>query len=197
MLPLYHLGLRTHRRVHFRLDDRHPVGASQHQKIAVIDDRIAFVGGLDLTASRWDSRAHLPGDEHRCGPDGSRYGPFHDVQMAVDGEAARALVRIAPFTVINLVAGATRVRLRDFVIGTLLVMTPGVLVFTLFARSLARSARDPGWATGLATVALAAGIAAALALLYRRMRYDGAGEAGRPADASASGPMPNNGNNAP
>ncbi|NIQ94797.1 MAG: hypothetical protein GWN87_11745, partial [Desulfuromonadales bacterium] len=54
-LPLVKLGWQTHNRVHFRMDDRHPVGASHHQKIVVVDDRIAFVGGFDLARCRWDT----------------------------------------------------------------------------------------------------------------------------------------------
>jgi phosphatidylserine/phosphatidylglycerophosphate/cardiolipin synthase-like enzyme len=30
-------------------------GASHHPKIVVIDDAIAFVGGLDLARGRWDT----------------------------------------------------------------------------------------------------------------------------------------------
>ncbi|MFU8857646.1 MAG: VTT domain-containing protein [Deferrisomatales bacterium] len=90
-LPVFHLGWRTHRRVHFHLDDRHPVGASHHQKIVVIDDAVAFVGGIDLTKNRWDTPAHEPDDPLRRAPNGTPYGPFHDVQMVVEGEAAAAL----------------------------------------------------------------------------------------------------------
>ncbi|UCE86446.1 MAG: hypothetical protein JSU66_01535, partial [Deltaproteobacteria bacterium] len=90
-LPLYRLGLRTHRRVHFRLDDRHPVGASHHQKIVVVDDALAFVGGLDITSCRWDTREHRARDPRRRDPGFEEYAPFHDVAMAVDGDAARAL----------------------------------------------------------------------------------------------------------
>jgi phosphatidylserine/phosphatidylglycerophosphate/cardiolipin synthase-like enzyme/uncharacterized membrane protein YdjX (TVP38/TMEM64 family) len=80
-----------HRRFHFRFDDRHPLGASHHQKVVVVDDAIAFVGGLDLTQRRWDTREHLPGDVRRRDPGGRLYGPFHDAQILVDGEAAAAL----------------------------------------------------------------------------------------------------------
>lgn len=90
-LPVYKFNWRTHRRLHFRLDGEHPVGASHHQKIVVVDDRVAFVGGIDLTAGRWDTPAHAPGDPRRTDPGGNRYGPFHDVTMVVDGDAARAL----------------------------------------------------------------------------------------------------------
>ncbi|HSO20226.1 MAG TPA: hypothetical protein VLT88_12240, partial [Desulfosarcina sp.] len=92
--PRYKLKWRTHKRIHFALDGRHPVGASQHQKIVVIDDALAFVGGFDLSQGRWDTSRHRPKDERRVDPDGRNYAPFHDVQMAVDGEAARVLGRL-------------------------------------------------------------------------------------------------------
>ena len=41
--------LAAHRRLHFKKDDAHPVGAAHHQKLVVIDDQLAFCGGLDLT----------------------------------------------------------------------------------------------------------------------------------------------------
>ncbi|WP_372400068.1 VTT domain-containing protein [Azospirillum sp. HJ39] len=81
----------THRRLQYRLDGDHPTGACHHQKMLVIDDRVAFCGGLDITANRWDTRAHHAHDPRRRQPDGKPYEPFHDVMMAVDGAAARAL----------------------------------------------------------------------------------------------------------
>jgi phosphatidylserine/phosphatidylglycerophosphate/cardiolipin synthase-like enzyme/uncharacterized membrane protein YdjX (TVP38/TMEM64 family) len=84
-------GLRRHRRIRVRLDANHPFGASHHQKVVVIDDSIAFVGGLDLTTHRWDTREHRAEDARRSTPRGVAYGPFHDLQMAVDGDAAAAL----------------------------------------------------------------------------------------------------------
>jgi phospholipase D1/2 len=90
-LPLYKMDWRTHRRLEFRMDGRHPIGASHHQKVVVIDDAIAFVGGLDLTRSRWDTHEHACDQPLRRDPNGKPYAPFHDVQSAVDGDAARAL----------------------------------------------------------------------------------------------------------
>ncbi len=90
-LPAVRLGWPGHRRLHFCMDARHPVGASHHQKILVVDDAIAFVGGLDLTGARWDTSDHRSAHPLRIARDGQSYGPFHDVQAAVDGEAARAL----------------------------------------------------------------------------------------------------------
>lgn len=92
--PRYKLKWRTHKRIHFCLDGHHPVGASQHQKIVVVDDAVAFAGGFDLSKWRWDTPAHRPDDERRVDPDGKSYPPFHDIQMAVDGPAAGALGRL-------------------------------------------------------------------------------------------------------
>jgi len=94
-LPLLRFGFQTHKRIHFRLDDRHPAGASHHQKLAVIDDGLAFAGGLDLAACRWDTPGHAAKDPRRSDPGFESYAPFHDVQAAVDGAAARALGELA------------------------------------------------------------------------------------------------------
>ncbi len=88
--PIYGLGWKPHRRIHFRYDNTHPTGGSHHQKIVVVDDRIAFNGGLDLTCRRWDTCAHAANNEQRVS-EGDPYPPFHDLMMAVEGDAARAL----------------------------------------------------------------------------------------------------------
>jgi phospholipase D1/2 len=90
-LPVYKMGWRTNRRIAFQMDGKHPMGGSQHQKIVVIDDRVAFVGGLDLTRSRWDTTAHAPDEPLRRDANGARYQPFHDVQTMFDGDAAREI----------------------------------------------------------------------------------------------------------
>jgi phosphatidylserine/phosphatidylglycerophosphate/cardiolipin synthase-like enzyme/uncharacterized membrane protein YdjX (TVP38/TMEM64 family) len=89
--PVIKWDLLTHRRLHFHLDENHPVLGSHHQKIVAIDDAIAFVGGLDLTESRWDTPEHRIPDPRRVNAGGESYPPFHDVMMAVDGEAAAVL----------------------------------------------------------------------------------------------------------
>jgi phosphatidylserine/phosphatidylglycerophosphate/cardiolipin synthase-like enzyme/uncharacterized membrane protein YdjX (TVP38/TMEM64 family) len=92
--PIYGFGWTPSRRVHLRYDDTHPVAASQHQKVVVIDDALAFVGGIDLTVRRWDCGDHSPKDPRRTTND-EPYPPFHDTMMAVDGEAARRLAELA------------------------------------------------------------------------------------------------------
>jgi phospholipase D1/2 len=94
-LPVYKLGWSTHRRLHFALDAKHPLGGSHHQKVVVVDDALAFVGGLDLTRSRWDTSEHAARQPLRRDPDGTPYSPFHDVQAMVDGDCARALGMLA------------------------------------------------------------------------------------------------------
>ena len=90
-LPVLTLPWKRHPRISFQMDAKHPIGASQHQKVVVIDDAVAFCGGIDLTKNRWDTPEHQPQNPHRKTPEGDGYGPFHDAQMVVDGDAAASL----------------------------------------------------------------------------------------------------------
>ena len=78
-------------RIHFALDSHHPTGATHHQKIVVVDDRLAFCGGIDVTGGRWDTREHAPGNERRHFPGGKIAKPWHDVTTALLGPVATAL----------------------------------------------------------------------------------------------------------
>ena len=82
-----------HPRIVFKLDSAHPLGCSHHQKIAVIDDRFAVCGGIDMAGDRWDTRDHLDHDPRRKRPGGGLYGPWHDCTMLLEGEAAAVLGR--------------------------------------------------------------------------------------------------------
>ncbi|WP_425450399.1 phospholipase D-like domain-containing protein [Virgifigura deserti] len=84
-----------HSRIHLRLDNKHPLYGAHHQKLVCIDDALAFAGGIDLTVRRWDTDRHAADDPARVDSDGTPYNPVHDLQMAVDGEAARALADLA------------------------------------------------------------------------------------------------------
>ncbi|MCB1307039.1 MAG: hypothetical protein KDK30_02610 [Leptospiraceae bacterium] len=84
-----------HERLHFALDNTVPSGASHHQKVVVIDDSVAFVGGIDLTVNRWDTPDHEPHSERRNKPDGEAYAPFHDIQVMVNGPIAGKLGALA------------------------------------------------------------------------------------------------------
>ncbi|MFP4603392.1 MAG: VTT domain-containing protein [Halochromatium sp.] len=83
-----------HPRLHFIKDGRHPLMASQHQKLVVIDRTIAYCGGSDISKWRWDTNAHRAEEPRRRDPDGDPYPPYHDLQMLVDGDAAVALAEL-------------------------------------------------------------------------------------------------------
>jgi phosphatidylserine/phosphatidylglycerophosphate/cardiolipin synthase-like enzyme/uncharacterized membrane protein YdjX (TVP38/TMEM64 family) len=92
--PVFKLGWQPHRRIVFGLDGHHPLGGAHHQKIIVVDDALAFVGGMDLTRARWDTSDHMPDSPLRQDSHGTRYAPLHDVQAMFDGSAARAMGRL-------------------------------------------------------------------------------------------------------
>ncbi|MFT3925332.1 MAG: VTT domain-containing protein [Myxococcales bacterium] len=91
LLPSYKFGSMAHPRLSYALDGRHQLGAAHHQKMVVIDDGLAFCGGIDLTIRRWDTTLHAPADPNRKDPSGAPYAPMHDVQLAVSGAAAEGL----------------------------------------------------------------------------------------------------------
>ena len=84
----------NHSRLQLKLDTHHPLYAAHHQKIVCIDDSLAFVGGMDLTVERWDTHRHACDDRIRLKEDGSIYEPVHDLQMMIDGEAARSVAEV-------------------------------------------------------------------------------------------------------
>ena len=87
--------------VHYCLDNQHPFGACHHQKIVVIDDELAFVGGMDVALGRWDFREHHPRNKKRIDPGGTyqphsqhAFGPHHDVMFMVAGPVVDDLAHI-------------------------------------------------------------------------------------------------------
>ena len=94
-MPSLALRWKTPPQIDLCLDDAIPLGSSHHQKIVVLDEALAFSGGLDLTIRRWDTIAHDPACRHRVDPYGKPYRAFHDVQMMVDGDAGRVLSDLA------------------------------------------------------------------------------------------------------
>ncbi|MCB2227706.1 MAG: TVP38/TMEM64 family protein [Desulfarculaceae bacterium] len=76
------------------------------------------------------------------------------------------ILPVAPFTVVNLAAGATRVALWPYVLGTFLGVLPNTLAITVFADRLHRLWREPHWQDALVGLA----VLAALALLTWALR---------------------------
>jgi uncharacterized membrane protein YdjX (TVP38/TMEM64 family) len=78
---------------------------------------------------------------------------------------ALRVIPVAPFAVVNMAAGAARVSARDFVIGTVVAMTPGILGLSVLIDRIMAALRHPtfgAWtvvgALLLAMAALFAGI---------------------------------------
>lgn len=92
--PVALLNWLSSERMQFAIDGAHPTGAVPHQKLVVIDDAFALCGGIDFTGDRWDTSEHEHHSRFRRAG-GREYGPRHEVAVAVDGPAARALGELA------------------------------------------------------------------------------------------------------
>jgi phospholipase D1/2 len=91
-------------------------------------------------------------------------------QLDARGLVAVILVRLVPagpYTLVNLVAGASGIRWRDFLLGTLIGMTPGVVLTVGLVHGLQTVWQAPGPYTVAAFGAAAAGV---LALVYAMRR---------------------------
>jgi uncharacterized membrane protein YdjX (TVP38/TMEM64 family) len=73
------------------------------------------------------------------------------------------IVPVAPFTVINIIAGISEIRLRDFAIGSFIGMVPGVMAISLLADRIIAWLRDPSAASILVLVAVIALVVTSLA----------------------------------
>jgi uncharacterized membrane protein YdjX (TVP38/TMEM64 family) len=55
------------------------------------------------------------------------------------------IVPLAPFTIINLAAGASHIRFRDFALGSLLGMVPGITGVILLTDRVENAVKTPGF----------------------------------------------------
>ena len=65
------------------------------------------------------------------------------------------MLPLAPFSVVNIVAGASHIGWRDFLLGTLLGMIPGIVVIATFIDRTVAVVQDPGPHTITVLVAVA------------------------------------------
>jgi uncharacterized membrane protein YdjX (TVP38/TMEM64 family) len=77
------------------------------------------------------------------------------------------LLPIAPFTIVNLVAGASHIRLRDFMIGSTFGMVPGILLTVTFAHQLLNAIRHPGVGSVAAMLAIGMALVGISVMLQR------------------------------
>ncbi len=78
----------------------------------------------------------------------STHGKLHAFSELVKRRGLWAIILIrvfpiAPFVMINLGAGAMRVRVRDFVLGTFIGLAPGTVILSLFTDQLAKALSSP------------------------------------------------------
>ncbi|HEU4343025.1 MAG TPA: phospholipase D-like domain-containing protein [Candidatus Binatia bacterium] len=90
----WHFNWTTNERLKFCFDRCDSFDACHHQKFAVIDGKIAFLGGLDLCSGRWDERDHRADNPLRVNADRSSYRSFHDVQSGHLGAIAHKLAEL-------------------------------------------------------------------------------------------------------
>jgi len=86
------------------------------------------------------------------------------------GVVAVAMIRmvpIAPFSIVNVVAGASKLSLRDFLLGTVLGMAPGIAVMAALGAQIADLARNASWTNAvLLALAVLAWIALCLGVQF-------------------------------
>jgi phosphatidylserine/phosphatidylglycerophosphate/cardiolipin synthase-like enzyme len=84
----------TNSRVKFEWDPHPVVGASHHQKFAVIDGVVGFTGGIDVCDARWDDCEHRADNPYRVNLEGDPCKPYHDVQAAVRGPIVQSMAEL-------------------------------------------------------------------------------------------------------
>ena len=81
-------------RFKFKTDGTVPFGGSHHQKVAIIDGQVAFMGSADLCQDRWDTSAHVARDPLRVSRREEAYKPYHEVQAVFTGDPVRSLLEL-------------------------------------------------------------------------------------------------------
>lgn len=79
---------------------------------------------------------------------------------------ASRMLPLGPFTFVNLVAGVSHIRFKDFAVGTVIGMLPGILVISIFEEQLRSAIKNPT----LPTILVLLGIAVGFALLVLFIR---------------------------
>jgi uncharacterized membrane protein YdjX (TVP38/TMEM64 family) len=82
---------------------------------------------------------------------------------------ALRLLPIAPYTLVNLVAGASHVGLRDFIVGTIIGLTPGIIGLSIVADRAINVLTNPDVGSVMTLVAVALAFVAGLAWLRRSL----------------------------
>jgi uncharacterized membrane protein YdjX (TVP38/TMEM64 family) len=96
-------------------------------------------------------------------------------RIASRGILAMAILRVlpvAPFTVVNVIAGASRIGLRDYMLGTAIGMSPGIILTVVFVHRLTWAIRNPSpaaFAILAAVIAVMIAVALGMQKLFDRI----------------------------
>lgn len=102
---------------------------------------------------------------------GKRIGKVNE-QLAHQGVFTIAVARLvpaAPFTLFNLVAGASALRFRPYILGSLIALAPGIGALTLFSSQVRQAFMDPSPGTLAVVAAIAIGILAVSWFVRKRL----------------------------
>jgi uncharacterized membrane protein YdjX (TVP38/TMEM64 family) len=92
--------------------------------------------------------------------------------------AAIRFLPVAPFTIVNMVLGAARIKLRHFTIGTAIGLAPGCVALTIFGDRLSQALRRPDVLNWLILGVVAAALILGGRCLVRRIQRRSAQGAG-------------------
>jgi uncharacterized membrane protein YdjX (TVP38/TMEM64 family) len=136
---------------------------------AVAGAAYALSGTLIAAAAGWAAGAWLGRDAVRELA-GARLNQLSE-RLRSKGLMAVILLRlvpVAPFSIVNLAAGASHIRFWDFMAGTAIGMAPGVVLATSFARQLVTAVTNPT-PFSLMLVAVIGVALVSMSLILRRM----------------------------
>lgn len=93
-------------------------------------------------------------------------------------------IPVAPYAVVNTVAGAARIKVRDFLAGTVLGMLPGIAAVTFFTDRMAEALLHPESANVALALGLGVALFAGLYFFRRRLRRKDESRRARQADSA-------------
>jgi phospholipase D1/2 len=89
-------------------------------------------------------------------------------QTGILAVATLRLLPVAPFTIVNIISGAFQVPIRDYIIGSVLGLAPGIVAINLFAYQVVSAIRNPGWGSFLVLAVFV--VLSVLGILWLRRR---------------------------
>lgn len=83
--------LETDKNINFRQVGHPHIYGTHHEKMVIIDNKCAFLGGMDISRKRWDTPDHKLNNPLRKDEYGNPYHPIHDIQIVLTGEIIQEL----------------------------------------------------------------------------------------------------------